>query len=872
MNPLVYHFEAAHGLGKELLGGKGAGLSEMMQLGLPVPNGFIISTPACLDFLTHKTLPVHLWDEVLTHIGWLEQTSKKVFGGLQNPLLVSVRSGAKFSMPGMMDTLLNLGLNDQTTQALADETNNPRFAWDSYRRFIALYGDVVQGIPKHRFDHLMDGLKQERQASNDLDLNAFDLEQLTRRFKSLYLEQGDQFPEDPMVQLESAVRAVFASWNNRRAVTYRQLNSIPDNLGTAVTVQEMVFGNLGQTSGTGVGFTRDPNTGENKIFGEFLFQAQGEDVVAGIRTPEPLEALERRLPDVYSQLVETVRLLERHYQDMQDFEFTVEQGKLFLLQTRGAKRTSLAAAKVAIDLALEGLISRQQAIERFTPSMLEQVLHPRLISHHQATLLTKGLPASPGAVSGAVVFSSEAALEEAKYKKVLLVTTETSPEDIAGMNAAVGILTARGGMTSHAAVVARGMGKPAVVGAETMRVNPLEGWLQVGDTRVLAGEILTLDGASGQVFLGEVAVEASQASPELEQLLLWADAQRRLKIRANADTPEDATRARQFGAEGIGLCRTEHMFFGDQRLPWVRQMIMTQDIKKEQEALSHLLEMQRNDFQGIFLAMDDLPVTVRLLDPPLHEFLPVLETLAVEVALQQSKNEANPKNQDVLARVRQLHETNPMMGLRGVRLLLTRPAILEMQVRAIAEAACDLQKKGKHPRPEIMIPLVGLTSELSQTRALIKKVLEQVFDEQKIELDIPIGTMIEIPRACLIADQLATQADFFSFGTNDLTQMTLGFSRDDAQGKFLSRYLEMGVLEDDPFATLDTAGVGQLVEQATRAGLKARADLKIGVCGEHGGDPASIAYFHQLGLDYVSCSPFRIPIARLSAAHAALKT
>ncbi len=871
-------------LHKDLLGGKGAGLAEMTRLGLPVPPGFTLTTAACLAFLEGQKegqkgqgeFPVGLWDQVLKQLSALERESGKTFGHGSNPLLVSVRSGAKFSMPGMMDTLLNLGLNDQTVQALALESGDARFAWDSYRRFLALYGDVVRGIAKHNFDEIMDTLKRERGVQGDLELTASDLEALVGRFQALYLEHGGEhggvaFPQDPLEQLAGAIRAVFSSWNTRRAVTYRQINNIPHNLGTAVNVQAMVFGNLGQNSGTGVGFTRDPNTGGSELFGEFMFQAQGEDVVAGIRTPEPLEALQHRLPAVHRQLVQTVRLLERHYFDMQDFEFTVEKGQLFVLQTRSGKRTSQAAVKVAVDLALEGLITRAEAVMRVPPAALEQVLHPRLQSHHGAKLLTKGLPASPGAVSGAVVFSADVALERSKFQKVLLVTSETSPEDIHGMHASVGILTARGGMTSHAAVVARGMGRPAVVGAESLKVNAAAGWLEVGGIRILQGETLTLDGASGQVFLGNVPTEPSQAGPELETLLAWADTHRRLKVRANADTPEDAIRARAFGAEGIGLCRTEHMFFGDERLPWVRQMILAENELEEKHALERLLEMQQADFYGILQAMDGLPVTIRLLDPPLHEFLPALEGLAVEVAQLELKKQDHHESKNLLARVRQLHEHNPMMGLRGVRLLLTRPAILEMQVRAIAQAACQLKLEGQNPQPEIMIPLVGLTEELKQARDLVKNTLEQVSLEQNTPLNIPIGTMIEVPRACLIAGELAQHADFFSFGTNDLTQMTLGFSRDDAQGKFLGQYLEGGILEKDPFATLDTVGVGRLLELAVQEGVRSRGTLKLGICGEHGGDPASIAYFHRVGLEYVSCSPYRVPVARLSAARAVLE-
>ena len=881
MTQYAYSFQEAAqlepALHKELLGGKGAGLAEMTCLGLPVPPGFTLTTGACLDFLErstpeHSTLPDGLWEGVLSQLAALERVSGKSFGHGPNPLLLSVRSGAKFSMPGMMDTLLNLGLNDGTVGVLAQASGDPRFALDSYRRFIALYGDIVLGVPRHHFDALLEGVKRARGVHGDLELNEGDLEKVVSHYQALVLEHtGQAFPQDPHRQLEGAIKAVFASWNTRRAVTYRQLNHIPHHLGTAVTVQCMVFGNLGPDSGTGVGFTRDPNTGGAELFGEFLFQAQGEDVVAGIRTPETLEGHKERLPVVHRQLVKTVRLLERHYGDMQDFEFTVENAQLFLLQTRSGKRTAGAAVKVAVDLALEGLITRAEAVMRVPPAALEQVLHPRLKAGHTAKLLTRGLPASPGAVSGAVVFSVEAALERSKYQNVLLVTAETSPEDIAGMNASVGILTARGGMTSHAAVVARGMGKPAVVGAESLTVNAREGWLEVGGVRILEGEILTLEGASGHIFVGEVPTEPSQAGPELETLLGWADTHRRLKVRANADTVEDALRARAFGADGIGLCRTEHMFFGDERLPWVREFILAETETQERDSLEKLLEMQKVDFYGILKAMDGLPVTVRLLDPPLHEFLPALETLAVECALLDSSGQSDPKKLALLARVRQLHEHNPMMGLRGVRLLLTRPALLEMQVRALAEAACQLKLEGLNPQPEIMIPLVGFESELKAARAQVKAALEKVFLERGRAIQIPIGTMIEVPRACLVAADLAQHADFFSFGTNDLTQMTLGFSRDDAQGKFLNPYLEAGLLENDPFATLDTVGVGSLLERAVQGGLRSRPKLKLGVCGEHGGDPASIAYFHRLGLEYVSCSPYRVPVARLSAARAILE-
>ncbi|ADV65997.1 pyruvate, phosphate dikinase [Deinococcus maricopensis] len=868
----VYFFDEGQADWKDLLGGKGANLCEMTRLGLPVPPGFTITTDACRAYHTNNTVPDTLWDEVRTQLQRLERETAKRLGDAHDPLLVSVRSGAKFSMPGMMDTILNLGLNDHAVEGLAQQSGNPRFAYDAYRRLIQMYGDVVQNVPKHEFEEALDDLKDARGVQNDVDLTAADLRELVDTFKGLYRDgTGHDFPQDPWAQLQGAVLAVFQSWGNRRAVTYRRLNNIPDSLGTAVNVQAMVFGNLGDDSGTGVGFTRNPSTGDKEPFGEFLINAQGEDVVAGIRTPQPLSALERLLPEAHRQLIDTTQGLERHLRDLQDFEFTVERGKLYMLQTRNGKRTAQAAVKVAVDLANEGLITRQEAVTRVDPEALNQLLHPRLKPGHGTAPLTKGLPASPGAATGIVVFTADEAAELGETQDVILVTPETSPEDIHGLAAARGILTARGGMTSHAAVVARGMGKPAVVGAEALRIDRKAGTMAIGDTIVRRGDTLTLDGALGEIYAGAIPTEQPEVSGQLEDLLAWAAETARAGVRANADTPEDARRAREFGAVGIGLCRTEHMFFGEDRIRWVRQMILAHDEHEEQEALTHLLHAQREDFRGILDAMDGLPVTIRLLDPPLHEFLPSLEELAVRVAVAEARGEhtdAAHADRALLSRVRAMHETNPMMGLRGIRLGLTRPAITRMQVRAIAEATATLEREGRAPKPEIMIPLVGTADELAQARAQVEVVLEEVRAEQHATLDIPIGTMIEIPRACVTAGEIAQYADFFSFGTNDLTQLTFGYSRDDAQGKFIPQYLQAGILKHDPFATLDTEGVGALVRMAVQAGRRTNPNLKLGICGEHGGDPASVRFFHDVGLDYVSCSPFRVPIARLAAAQA----
>lgn len=870
----VYFFDEGRAEWKDKLGGKGANLCEMTRLGLPVPPGFTITTGACNAYHAGGDVPSGLWDEVRAQLERLERESGKRLGDRENPLLVSVRSGAKFSMPGMMDTILNLGLGEATVEGLARASGDERFAWDAYRRLIQMYGDVVANVPKHVFEETLEDLKHARGVGSDTDLSAQDLRGLARDFARLYRERtGSDFPQDPWVQLQGAVLAVFQSWNNRRAVTYRRLNGIPDNLGTAVNVQAMVFGNLGDTSGTGVGFTRDPNTGESVPFGEFLLNAQGEDVVAGIRTPEPLERLKDKLPEVHRQLLVMTTLLERELRDMQDFEFTVERGKLYMLQTRAGKRTARAAVRIAVDLAQEGRLTRGEALARVEAASLDQLLHPRLKLDHGVEPLTRGLPASPGAATGTVVFTADEAAQLGEHQAVILVTTETSPEDIHGLAAAKGILTARGGMTSHAAVVARGMGKPAVVGAESIRIARGAQEFTVGDVTVQRGDTLTLDGTTGQVYLGAVPTESAQVDEYLGELLSWADKCRDLGVRANADTPEDARRAREFGAQGIGLCRTEHMFFGEDRLPKVRQMILANTDQEELEALEFLLQTQRSDFHGILSAMDGLPVTIRLLDPPLHEFLPSLEALTARVATAEALGKDDDEaraDKALLSRVKAMHEVNPMMGLRGIRLGLTRPNITRMQVRALAEATAELERAGQDPQPEIMIPLVGTANELALARAQVEAVLDEVRAQTGAKLRVPIGTMIESPRACVVAADIAQYADFFSFGTNDLTQLTFGYSRDDAQSKFIPHYLQAGILKDDPFATLDQEGVGQLVKQAVEAGKRARPGLKIGVCGEHGGDPASVRFFHACRLDYVSCSPFRVPIARLSAAQAAI--
>ncbi len=848
----VYDFDEPASGGRELLGGKGIGLAEMTQMGVPVPAGFTITTDACRAYLAARDLPEGLMAQVDEHVRRLEERTGKRFGSSDDPLLVSVRSGAAVSMPGMMDTILNLGLNDDAAEGLAVRTDNARFAFDSYRRLIQMFGEVVEGIDGNRFESALSSLKQRRSVQHDTDLSADDLRELVQEFKQIYREAaGFEFAADARGQLLRAVRAVFESWDTPRAQVYRRAHDIPDNLGTAVNVVQMVFGNKGERSGTGVAFTRDPSTGETGLYGEFLANAQGEDVVSGIRTPQPLEAMRGVLPKAFDQLVETMRRLEEHYRDMQDIEFTVEDEQLYLLQTRSAKRTAAAALNAAVAMVDEGLISRQDAVGRIDPAQLDQLLHPMIDPKASLEVAAKGLNASPGAASGAIVFDADTAVERAKSGPVILVRWETTPDDIHGMIAAEGILTVHGGMTSHAAVVARGMGKPCVAGCDGLTLEG--GKATIGGRALQEGDVITIDGGTGRVFIGKVPLVPPQINDDFETILGWADALRRLKVRANADNPEDAARAREFGAQGIGLCRTEHMFFGADRLPLMQELILADTETGRRAALDRLLPFQQSDFEGIFEAMAGLPVTIRLLDPPLHEFLP---------------DEADAADEKMRRRIRTLHEANPMLGTRGCRLGLQYPEIYEMQIRAIARAARAVQQRsGEAPLVEVMHPLVGFREELARLRDLT----ESVWAEEAPEVEHLVGTMIEVPRAALRADEIAEVADFFSFGTNDLTQTTLAFSRDDAEGKFLTAYLEDGVLERNPFEVIDVDGVGDLMRIAVERGRGAKPELKLGICGEHGGEPTSIAFCHELGLDYVSCSPFRVPLARLAAAQAALK-
>jgi pyruvate,orthophosphate dikinase len=850
----VYDFDEPSEGGRDLLGGKGIGLAEMTQLGVPVPAGFTITTDACRAYTeSGGQLPDGLEAEIERHLTSLEEKAGKRFGDPSDPLLVSVRSGAAISMPGMMDTILNLGLNDDAVRGLADRTGNPRFANDSYRRLIQMYGEVVDGVDGHLFEEALSKLKEKRGAALDVDLSVEDMAGLVETFKGIYgSETGSAFPQDAREQLSRAVRAVFESWDNPRAQVYRRAHHIPDDLGTAVNVVQMVFGNKGEASGTGVAFTRDPSTGESGLYGEFLADAQGEDVVAGIRTPEPLERMESSLPDAFEQLTATMRRLEEHYRDVQDIEFTVEDGSLYLLQTRSAKRTAAAALKSAVDMVSEGLISREDAVARIDPGQLDQLLHPMIDPAADVEVVAQGLNASPGAASGKIVFDADTAAERGKNgDSVILVRWETTPDDIHGMIAAQGILTAHGGMTSHAAVVARGMGKPCVAGCEALSVDTAAKTASLNGHQLSEGDVITIDGGTGRVILGPVELVPPQINEDFETILGWADELRRLKVRANADTPEDAAKAREFGAQGIGLCRTEHMFMAEDRLPVVREMIMASGEDERRRALDRLLPLQQADFEGIFEAMAGLPVTIRLLDPPLHEFLP-----SIEEATDEKMRE----------RIRALQEANPMLGTRGCRLGLMFPEIYEMQVRAIVRAALAVQERtGEAPLVEIMHPLVGFGEELRRLRAMTVATADE-----EGELEYLVGTMIELPRACVRADEIAEHADFFSFGTNDLTQTALGFSRDDAEGKFLTRYLEDGVLERNPFETIDQGGVGDLMRIAVERGRSVK-DIKMGICGEHGGEPTSVEFCHELGLEYVSCSPYRVPLARLAAARAALK-
>ncbi|ADR19952.1 pyruvate, phosphate dikinase [Calditerrivibrio nitroreducens] len=855
------------GSDKNLLGGKGAGLAEMTNLGIPVPPGFTITTEACIAYQKNKTYPEGMWEQTLEALKKLEETTKKKFGSNENPLLVSVRSGARVSMPGMMDTILNLGLNDETVKGLATSSNNERFAYDSYRRFIQMFSNVVLGVEHSKFEKLISEVKKGKGYSLDTDLTAEDWKGLVEKFKALVLnETGKPFPQDVMEQLKLAINAVFDSWDNQRAKTYRKINKIPDDWGTAVNVVAMVFGNMGNDSGTGVAFTRNPSTGEKEFFGEFLINAQGEDVVAGIRTPEPIARLKDEMPGVFAQLEEVYKKLESHYKDMQDIEFTVEKGVLYMLQTRSGKRTARAAVKIAYDMYKEGLIDKKTAVLRVAPEQVDQLLHPMIDPKEKYTSIAKGLPASPGAAVGRVVFTADDAESwAAKGEKVILVRDETSPEDIGGMHAAEGILTATGGMTSHAAVVARGMGKCCIVGCGAIHIDEEEKVFTVGNITVKEGDYITINGSTGEVILGKVKLVEPELSGEFAEILSWADEFRKLGVRTNSDTPHDSKVAREFGAEGIGLCRTEHMFFEGDRIDAVREMILANTEEERRKALAKVKPYQKEDFKGIFKAMDGFPVTIRLLDPPLHEFIPHTDEDIQKVA------NASGIPFDVLKKKRdELHEFNPMLGHRGCRLGITFPEIYEMQVYAIMEAACEVAKEGVKVYPEIMIPLVGHYKELEMLREMTVRVADEVMKQYGITLKYLVGTMIELPRAALTADEIAQYAEFFSFGTNDLTQTTLGLSRDDS-GKFLPFYVEKGIYKEDPFVSLDVNGVGQLVEMGVTKGRKTRPDLKTGICGEHGGDPASIFFCHKVGLNYVSCSPYRVPVARLAAAHAALK-
>lgn len=853
---------------KDLLGGKGAGLAEMTNLKIPVPAGFTITTEACNEYFKNKKkYPSGMWEQVLASLKKVERTMGMKFGDSTNPLLVSVRSGAKFSMPGMMDTVLNLGLNETTIKATIKKTKNERFAYDAFRRFITMFGSIVMGVDRQKFEKAIEEMKARKGVHLDTDLTSDDLKNLVDEFKIIYKKNtSENFPSDPYEQLKKAVNAVFGSWFGDRAVKYRKLNGIPENLGTACNVQTMVFGNMGENSGTGVGFTRDPSTGQNKFFAECLINAQGEDVVAGIRTPLHINELKKRLPKAYNELDRIYKKLERHYKDMLDIEFTVQEGKLYMLQTRVGKRTAASALRIAIDMVKEKMIDKKTAILRIDPQQLDQLLHPMIDPKAKTNIIAKGLPASPGAAVGKVVLTADDAEKAAERgEKVILVRTETSPEDIGGMHAAQGILTARGGMTSHAAVVARGMGKCCVAGCGAINISESQRIFTVNSLSIREGDYITLNGTTGEVILGEAPLITPELTSDFGIFMKWVDEFKKIGVRTNADTPHDAEVARNFGAEGIGLCRTEHMFFDPERISAVREMILADDTEGRQAALAKLLPMQKGDFKGIFKAMKGLPVTIRLLDPPLHEFIPhtdeELKILAHQIEVPFDK---------LKTRSKVLHEFNPMLGHRGCRLGITYPEIYAMQTQAIMEAACELQKQKVRVIPEIMIPLVGHVNELKIMRELVIKVADDVQKKYKIKVAYTVGTMIELPRAAITADEIATQADFFSFGTNDLTQTTFGLSRDDA-GRFLPFYVEKGILEDDPFITLDKGGTGLMMQIAIEKGRKVKKDLKMGICGEHGGDPRSVEFCHKIGLNYVSCSPYRIPIARLAAAQAALK-
>ena len=870
MSKMVYLFEEGNADMRNLLGGKGANLAEMTNLGLPIPQGFTVTTEACTDYYNNgRAISEDIQQQIFTALADLEKKQGKKFGDTENPLLVSVRSGARASMPGMMDTILNLGLNDVAVEGFAKKTGNPRFAYDSYRRFIQMFSDVVMEVPKSLFERVLDEIKAAKQVKFDMELTAEDLQEVITRFKAIYKDKmGEDFPQDPKVQLMEAVKAVFRSWDNERAIVYRRMNDIPGDWGTAVNVQAMVFGNMGETSGTGVAFTRNPSTGAKGIYGEYLINAQGEDVVAGIRTPQPITKLEQDLPECYKQFMEIAMKLEAHYRDMQDMEFTIENGKLIFLQTRNGKRTAQAALQIACDLVDEGMITPQEAVTRIEAKSLDQLLHPTFDPEalKAGEVIGQALPASPGAAAGKVYFTAEDAKQAHEQgERVVLVRLETSPEDIEGMHASEGILTVRGGMTSHAAVVARGMGTCCVSGCGDIAINEDDKVFELGGYTFHEGDYISLDGSTGKIYKGDIKTMEASVSGNFGRIMDWADQYRKLQVRTNADTPQDAANAVKFGAEGIGLCRTEHMFFDPDRIPKIRQMILARTLEQREKALNALIPFQKGDFKALYEVMEGRPVTIRFLDPPLHEFVPTeqgdIDDLAVQMLM---------TAEEVQEICDSLHEFNPMMGHRGCRLAVTYPEIAKMQTRAVMEAAIEVKaEKGYDIVPEIMIPLVGEKKELKFVKDVVVEVAEQVKKEKNSDIQYHIGTMIEIPRAALLADEIAEEAEFFSFGTNDLTQMTFGFSRDDA-GKFLGDYYKNKIYESDPFARLDQKGVGQLIQMAAEKGRKTRPDIKLGICGEHGGDPSSVEFCHKVGLTYVSCSPYRVPIARLAAAQAAI--
>ncbi|KGA98892.1 pyruvate phosphate dikinase [Alkalihalobacillus alcalophilus ATCC 27647 = CGMCC 1.3604] len=877
MQKRVYMFDEGHKGMRQRLGGKGANLAEMTQIGLPVPYGFTVTTDACHDYYEDgKQLSSTIKEEIIQSLRKLEESTNKQLGDKEKPLFVSVRSGSVVSMPGMMDTVLNLGMNDETVEAQKALTGNGRFAYDSYRRFIQMFSNVVLGIDMYFFESHLDEIKEEKGYVNDPEMTEADWKEVVASYQEIVEKHTRQpFPQDPIEQLMLAVNAVFDSWNNKRAIIYRNLNKIPDSYGTAVNIQSMVFGNTGDDSGTGVAFTRNPSTGENLLYGEFLLNAQGEDVVAGIRTPQPIAQLESAMPEVYKQFVDVSLLLEKHYRDMQDIEFTVEQGKLYILQTRNGKRTAASAVRVAVEMAQAGILTKKEALLRVEPEQLNQLLHRRIDDNAELNQLTKGLPASPGAATGKVVFDSEEAQEfYARGEKVILIRPETTPDDIQGIIAAEAVVTSRGGMTSHAAVVARGMGKPCICGVESLKIDTPAKTFKVGDIEVRHLDTITIDGGTGAIMLGEVPMIEPKISEQFNQLLQWADEEKAIEVRANADNPEDSSKALELGAKGVGLCRTEHMFMQPDRQKLVKEMILSSTVEDRKEALEKLLPIQQEDFEGIFGVMRELPVTVRLLDPPLHEFLPDKEELIVEVTtlrLTEPQSEELKEKEFLLKKVNELAEVNPMLGHRGCRLGLIHPEIYAMQAEAIFNAAITLHKKGIQVKPEIMIPLVGHSNELKIMRQLVIETAEKVLGAANVKVEYTIGTMIEVPRAALTADQIAYEADFFSFGTNDLTQTTFGYSRDDAEGKFLQSYLEDRILPENPFRVLDNEGVGQLVEMGVKKGRAVKPSLKTGICGEHGGEENSIEFCLKTGLDYVSCSPYRVPLARLAAAQATIR-